>query len=443
MGKYSNPVATGVDFAGKRFRNEMSIPNVHDEDAALFSKIGQIAGDKPRGANALLAGFAKGAEYGSRTKSTAKKQEALSKYDRVMEYLQQMNHLAIERNNWYEKRDFARDKYLPQVMTYAQNVARYDPQTRQFALQGILDGYNEAIGENYKLKSIDGANPFIVTVGTSKGDQVIDMRNLFDGDQNAQARFNEVMPEYLLKKQQERQQQALENKYKEEALAIKRYQAGMPAKGEVAQQASEAHLDEEGNSYIPFKKLDKKAISKFQIDVTNQVKSIPINENALSTIQKMKDIFEEFPDIGSKFVNLLDDDDNENSLSNLIGRWALSKKEIAAMEKLKKASSDLNLSTILGITGAKATDLLKRAIKTAAPHGKLTKEGFDSIADDWEKKAKYNIELAEKGMQDLAKGRITVWKRPTNQSPSQDNTETEDDIDLSDLGGKPSNAGTF
>ena len=107
---YSNPVGLGADLADKRFKNELATPNIHDEDAALFANLGKIAGDKPRGWNAVLSGLAKGAEYGARTKSTEKKQEALSKFDKFMNYFQEADDARAERNKQYETGEMAQQK---------------------------------------------------------------------------------------------------------------------------------------------------------------------------------------------------------------------------------------------------------------------------------------------------------------------------------------------
>lgn len=98
--KYADPLSLGVGIAQQDLQNQVGIRNEHDDDADLFASFGAMAGPKPRGAAALFSGFAKGAELGAKSKSTAKKQEALSKYDKVMDYWKTQNMEMEKRKQW-------------------------------------------------------------------------------------------------------------------------------------------------------------------------------------------------------------------------------------------------------------------------------------------------------------------------------------------------------
>lgn len=432
-----DPLSTGVGIAQQRFQNEISTPNEHDEDAQLFSNIGKAAGPKPRGWRALAAGLAQGAEYGAKTKSTAKKQEALSKYDKVMNYFEDVNNAAMERKAWYETREMAQQKYLPQVLSYAENVTKLDPQSQRMMAQGILDGWNRFTGDDFKLNAIDGSDPYIFTVTSKEGTKVMDIRDMFAGDDALQARLAAKMPEYQMQLQEKRQKLAAEYAFKQEDIDIKKYDKGIEGGQFGTRGGSEGAEDKEptpeGYKFIPLDGLEKSARADYQKKVYADIEKIPTNQQAIETISEMKAIFNKKgrENIGNSLINLLDvDPKDENSWATLVARKFADKDELADLERLKKLASDLNLSVILSTPGKTATDIFKQAVKSAAPHGKLTKEGFDDIANKWEKKAQANIKLSLAKAEAMNKGKILV---PGHQKSESNPTEDGSD-DLSDLG---------
>lgn len=100
-----NPITTGVGIEKQDLINNVNTPNQHDENAKLFGDIGGSLGQRPRGWAALASGVAKGLEYGERSKSTAKKQESLDKYNRVMDYFRTQNMEMEKRLQWERQKE--------------------------------------------------------------------------------------------------------------------------------------------------------------------------------------------------------------------------------------------------------------------------------------------------------------------------------------------------
>lgn len=98
--KYGDPISTGAGIAQQDFQNQVGTRNEHDDDAEFYSSLSKMAGPKPRGAAAAFAGFTEGLAHGAKKKSTTKKQEALSKYDRVMDYFRTQNMEMEKRKQW-------------------------------------------------------------------------------------------------------------------------------------------------------------------------------------------------------------------------------------------------------------------------------------------------------------------------------------------------------
>lgn len=440
----------GANIENLRYKNKAALPNQHENDAQLFADIGKsfsAPGDRPRGVLSNLgAGIAKGLEYGAKSHAIGERRDDYEEHANVMNYFQDVNDAAIEQNQWYETREKARTEMMPQVLSYMDNIARLDPQSQRIMAQDMLAQYGEAIGENFKLSSIDGSNPFLMTIQSDKGQQLFDLRSMFAGDEAIQQSIAMKMPEYQLKLQQERQDKQRKFDLMKDELEIKKYKEGIPSgkygtRGGGMDGESTVNIGGQDYESIPLDSLEKSAKADYQKKVSASLAQVPINNQAIETIQGMKDIFKKHEDIGSSLIHLLDTEDM-NSWGNIIARKFTSQEKLAAMEKLKKMASDLNLSTILGVPGKSATDLLKQEIKKAAPHGILTKEGFDDIANKWEKRAYERNQFATAQAKGIREGRMIIPASLTPQGmqaaqPSAGGgniEESNDNTDLSDMG---------
>jgi hypothetical protein len=418
-----NPLGTAVNIAQQSFKNNSETRNKHDDDADFYGSIAKDFNAHRSDAGALLGGFSEGLQHGAKRKSTAKKQESLDKYNRVMEYLQNTVTEATKRNEWYQKREFAKQKYLPQMLTYAQSVNTLDPQSRKMMLDDIMNGYNESIGEDNKVVSIDGSNPFLVTVKNGAGKlTVMDTRNLFDGDPAAQAVLSPLYPQYLEKQQEARKQREFENERKADEFELQKFEKGAPSKySQQSQEDGPQKFDYNGHEYdvVPLKGLQKGEITDYGKMVNKAVSQISTNEKAIKAIHDMRVIFERNPNIGESWVNMLSSGDDEDSWTRWISKKVASRQERADMEILKKLSSDLNLSTVLSVPGKSATDILKRAIQASSPTGTLTKQAFDKVSNDWEERAIDNIDTAKAQAHARTKGQMIISKSSSGVGTQQ------------------------
>jgi hypothetical protein len=107
----------------------------------------------------------------------------------------------------------------------------------------------------------------------------------------------------------------------------------------------------------------------------------------------MKNIFAKNPNIGTSFVQMLESEDGmDGFITRALRKFA--GQDLEHIQILKKAANDLNLDTILGISGKAATDLLKRAVQASSPNGQLVAGAFASNVSTWEQKVKNNIRIA-------------------------------------------------
>lgn len=220
-----DPLLTGAHIANQRYQSHLGTPNEHDVDAELFKDIRSSLGEKPRGWRAIASGFTQGLERGSKLSSLEDRKKDLEKYNKVMNYFEEVNNNALERKEWEDRNEQARKEVMPQILSYVQNFSQYDPVTRQNVFNMALNAYNKSRGTEYKLDSIDGANPLKATI--SDGDETIsfDILNAFQDNSVLQAEAAKQMPSYQLEMQRQRQQQDLENRLRQEQIDIQRYNA--------------------------------------------------------------------------------------------------------------------------------------------------------------------------------------------------------------------------
>lgn len=417
----TSPLALGASIESDLYKNKASLPNQHDVNAKLYSELSGAfsnkSGERPRGAwRNFGAGIFKGMEHSEQSKNVAKKREDYDNYDKVMNYFREVNQSAMERNEWHQKREAAKEEFMPQVVAYADNIDKLDPQSQRILAQNILEGYGRAIGEEFKLSSIDGSNPFLMTIESSKGQQLFDVRSMFAGDKVLQQELATKMPAYQMKLQQDRQDKERELGMKEKELNAKYPNYGK----ENGEFNAPEPFEFNGNSYevVPLTGLEKTEKSDYGKSVNKAVSQIPTNENAIISINNMKEVFERNPNIGESWVNMLSSGEDEDTWGRWVSKNFVSRQERADMEILKKASADLNLSTVLSVPGKSATDLLKRAINAASPTGTLTKIGFDKIADEWENRAISNIDMARAQAHARAQGKMIVKR---NKASAKEN----------------------
>jgi hypothetical protein len=411
-----NNLGTASEIAKNKYQSD---PNT--VDAELYGDLSKIAGENPRGWRAGVAGFFKGAQHGSKLKAS-------EKFNKTMDYLESINNSTIEKNQWYEKQKFAKAKVLPQVLSYMDNITKLDPLSRNAMVDDILEQFNEATGSDYKRKSIDGLNPRLITVGSKKGEKLLDLRNLFAGDEVLQKRMAMQTPEYLENMQQERAD-------KERAFKIQEQNANSYAQGQNKNKTTNISHAGDSEETLTFgdqtykvgnlNTIEKSARSDYQKQVYKDVAAIPKNNQ----------VFDRNPNIGTSFINMLDNPDGIDSWFNIFAR-KLAGKDLTDMEILRKATNDLNLDTILGIPGKVATNLVKKAVQAASPSGKLTKGGFDVVSSGWVAKIHEANELSNAKYTAMQQGKSLV---PTAYmgKKSQNEVQQNSPNDFASLGAVP------
>ena len=127
----------------------------------------------------------------------------------------------------------------------------------------------------------------------------------------------------------------------------------------------------------------------FGKNVEDLTKALPQMHQSRETLNNMEELFKEHPEIGSAFTHLLmpTPEEREKGLGILkiigrkINKGLGGEKALEALEQLDKYASGINVESILGLSGAKASNLMKNMIAKASVNGVLTAQGFKKIKD--------------------------------------------------------------
>jgi hypothetical protein len=396
----SGSVGLGANMETMRYQNQAVLPNQNDNDAQLFADIGKglsAPGDRPRGAwRNLAAGVSKGLEYGAKSNAIGERKENYDKYEKVMDYFQQTNNAVVERNEWYEKRENARQKLMPQALAYMDNIDKLNPQSQRIMAQDMLAQYGEAIGEDFKLSSVDGSNPFLMTIQSSKGQQVFDLRSLFAGDEAMQQGIAMKMPGYQMKLEKEENEKRKKFDLEQEKIDILKYKEGVS--GGKYGSKNDAEHNEHGS--VPLETLKKGGGGRALINTVNSeinlAKDIPI---VLEQLDEAEKIINDNPKIGSGW--------NNYASKGATTKTFMDDKLRVAYEKLSKIASRVEEAYVKA-KGSNITDAERETIRKGL---------FDTTLKG--ESSRYNInsirhELAiaqERGdfaSEELSKGRIAT-----------------------------------
>ncbi len=407
-------IRTGASMENEKFKNGLAIPNQHDNNAKLFGELsesfGARPGDRPRGLlNNAAAGLFKGLEHGQKAKSIEKSEGKRDKYEEVMNYLQETNNDAIQQNQWYEKRESARKQMIPQVLSYIDNIERLDPQSQRIMAQDILGQYGESLGEDFKLSSIDGSNPFLMTIQSSKGQQLFDLRTLFAGDEAAEQAIAMKMPEYQMKLQEERQEKQRKFQIEEEKMALMR--ESMSEKNSVQREKLEQTT----------RRNDQNAM-KSDIKLNETLgKKIDASREFLTIAPKMEKIVRDHPDIFQSAIDATWRENDEpgyvnNFIKTVQDTW--NPEKVAALTAMTKYINKMTLDVANGFS--RPNMFIEKIGSKAVPNLDMSPQAFSEVLHEMVDEKRKDIENNQR--------RMKLFEQQEGKPLSQDYANSTQDV---------------
>jgi hypothetical protein len=406
-----NPIRNAANMQNMLQQQKTQSPTEHDANALMFKTLREPIKNRTKGWSGVANSFLGGLEAGSTASSIFQKKEDAEKYEKVMNYLTEVNKQAETQIQKHQQREQAIEQMKPLVtafLSYSYGQPGFTPDVHQ------KDDFGRSLFNKAKLSGlVNGeylgilpSNDTVMTYHDDRGKiQLFNMFSILPHED--QKLYYDMLPHKRAEIDAKRQ---IEQQKADASM--------MAAKAKLNKYAPQ-QTPELNEGELPLNSFSGEFRQGHEASVLKNFQKIPQNQQAIKTIQEMAKIFKEHPDIGQSFIHLLDTD----NIWTVVSKPYADQKLLSAMQKLRKLASDLSLDVILSVPGKTATDVFKQTVKDAAPNGKLTKESFDSIAQNWITKANNNIQNATQGLQDLHRGVINANSMP-HQEPSTGETKS-------------------
>lgn len=413
--KTSDPYSNALSLAEKRYTAATS--RVEPTDYNLAGNIaGKISNNLKGSSNKwskLLGGFAEGVETSAQFAKLFDDDKKYKAYENSLNFFEAANMAKLEQQQYHDKMQNAQQQLAPEALAYYQNRNK-DPQTAQIAGSQMWLKWKDLTGSQGDFLGWLPTDENIAMIKMNDKVSMVDIRPLFFGDQYTQNEIATLGQDYQNRLQDERQEN--QRKYELEERKTSSLENVNNKRGALYDTQAQKTLGEANAgspvesanaNEVPLASMGKKFSEKWQESVAKEISQIPTNERTIETVEEMKDIFNKYPDIGTSFLNAVAGASSDESLFNIIARGLANftdPDQYNAVRELEKLSSDLELSTVMGLPGKTATDILKRAIQKASPNGKLPAGAFNMIADSWAKRAQENLMRARTNEDGLTRG---------------------------------------
>lgn len=410
-GNLGSSVSLGANMENQRYQNQQALPTEGESKAKMFSEISKnfsAPGDRPRGLwNNIATGAAEGLAHGARQRDINEKKDNFDKYDNVMNYFEEVNNAAVQRNEHYEKKEMGRKQALPQLLSFLDNIDKLDPQSQRNMGQDILDRYNETIGEDYRLSGIDGVNPTLWTVKSGDETKVIDVRSFFAGDAAVEQAIAMKMPEYQMKLQEERQDKQKKFDLEQQKLEILRESTA--DKNAVQREKLEQTT----------RRNDQNAM-KADVKLTETLgKKIDSSREFLTIVPKMEEIVKYHPDIFQSAVDATWREAKEPGYINNFLKAAQNKlnpEKVAALTSMVKYINKMTLDVANGF--ARPNMFIEKIGSKAVPNLDMNPQGFLKVLGEMKKEnetsIKNNLSRFDLLKSDIGNGISDQYRDSTN-----------------------------
>lgn len=287
--------------------------------------------------------------------------------------------------------------------------------------QSILPAANAYSQEEARIANM---NAYLQAEEAKKQQEAMRMAQKMQESQALQ-KHREFQEENKQKRHEE--QLASREKYQQLGLSIKQQGLGLKQKqledkyGRVAEVVKGLY----NTDYIPINSVSKDEAKDYAKSARVDIKSLDVNKRAIKAVKDMKEIFEEYPDIGNSFLNYLVAENNGD-----LDLWQrairqspyIDKKKISAIEELQKLTADIQYDVIMGdasSSGSRPTDALKKIIQHASATGKSTKDAFDFVGNNIIDKGLHNIRKIEIIEDAMKKRMIPLFSSMKEEAPSK------------------------
>ena len=255
-------------------------------NAEMFKSMGNAIREPGHGAQRAFSGLMHGLEGGAKASSMFERQEDLEKFNKVMDYLSATNQELVRRNKESDRAQDVKKRMVPEVGAYLQTAQQMSPQARELSVRGLIDQYNREMGDNIGFVSVDGKNPYLVTLIKDNESQSMDIRYLFADEEMGQKDISLTLPHiHLQEEEKERHQKAMRQHWENQDKAAQQNIAQRDRFGDPLNKFNQASATTAG-------KEQQKEMPKLQATIEKSDKHLRNIEQIEKLIEGNEDIFQ-------------------------------------------------------------------------------------------------------------------------------------------------------
>lgn len=262
------------------------MPTRGDANAELFKSMGNAIREPGHGLQRAMSGVMHGLEGGARASSIFERQEDLGKFNRMMDYLSATNQEILKKHQEVDRIESVKKKMVPEVASYLQTAQEMSPQARELSVRGLIDQYNRELGDNMGFVSVDGKNPYLVTLIKDNEATAMDIRYLFAEEEMGQKDLSLTLPHIHLKNEaKQKHEEAMRNHWQNQEKAAQKNIEQRDKFGETGYQFGKASATTAG-------KEQQKEMPKLQATIEKSDKHLRNIEHIEKLIEGNEDIFQ-------------------------------------------------------------------------------------------------------------------------------------------------------
>lgn len=346
-----------------------------------------------------------GVRSGMREGSILDDKERMAKYKTGIEKIYKMVESQNEELAKQERLYSARQAILPNWTAYSKRFSVMSPAEREQAIDSMIQKYNEVAGTNYRRGSVDGKEPWKVTVIDGDEAQVIDLMDLMKTPEAIQVEMMMQSPEYRQMESGLQAEQAMDDKLKQATLNQRQAKANEIQQGINTEQnykEIENRIKQEtGDSVVVLDSLrDKPSQWNHAIKgIEDRIKAGNAAAQTMQVLDRLDEIVNKNPRIFSSLGAVLTNAHKKEptALSTLASNLGISSKDRADFEEAGKLIQHMYTTGLHSLPkGSRLNMYLEQEFRKGVPDLSMVPEAFKRITNYARKEAYEIYEDGEK-----------------------------------------------
>lgn len=364
------------------FEMEAATPNPDNATIGLLNDLQESwrTGRKGGAGDALIAGI----KAGITRKSLLDDKKRLGKYMEGLDKLKSMVADTNQRLYQEQKLDDARRSIEPRVAAYLERAQSMSPDARAAYIQKAMNDYNQLAGTDYRVASVDGAEPWNIVAISGEEPVPINLMDFIKNDPQRQLDVYLNSPEIKGMEQELKRDDNLNREAVYSNNALRNAKLGQidreSQRMDEAKRLEQETFERTGDRVSA---LDKYNTSTYNIQLKKVYEGIDAGNaaaKALRDVERLKEIVGKLPNLYNSLDLLILNARSENPspLNTLLSK-KIKKEDMALYQEANKLLTDLYTTELKTIPARGINQYLERQVRKKIPDLGVVPEAFNRV----------------------------------------------------------------